>query len=257
MLKKRIIPSLLLKGNGLYKTTKFSNPIYLGDAINVAKIFNAKEVDELMLFDIDSSKLNKAPNFSLIKDIASSCFMPLTYGGGIETIENAKKIFKSGIEKIALNTALFKKPRLVKELSDYFGRQSIVASLNVKRDLFGRYIVVNNSLKKCYDGRLPDLLLELTEAGAGEIFINDVDRDGTLKGYDINLAKLVCSNSGLPVSFCGGASSFEDIKEVLFEGGVSGAVAGSLFVFSGPRKAVLISYPSSDDIQKIISSDER
>lgn len=253
MSTKRIIPSLLLKGSGLYKTTKFKDPVYLGDAINVAKIFNAKEVDELMLVDITASKESMEPNFPLIKDIASSCFIPLTYGGGITSLDAAKKLFSSGIEKVALNSVLFSRPAIVKELSSYFGSQSIVVSLNVQKDILGRYIVVNNSLKKCFTGQLQSLIGELTEAGAGEILINDVNRDGTMKGYDIGLAKLVSSRSQVPVCIAGGAGSFDDIKRVLNEGGASGAVVGSLFVFSGPRKAVLISYPDAGEISKILN----
>jgi cyclase len=252
MLKKRIIPTLLLKGSGLYKTTKFKNPVYLGDAINVAKIFNEKHVDELFVFDITASKENREPNYELIKSITSSCFMPVGYGGGVNSMEIAKKLFSIGVEKISLNTSALKNPELIKSLANTFGNQSIIVSLNIQRNWLGKVNIVDNQLKKIEIKDIVKFIKHFEFLGAGEIFINDVDNEGTMKGYDLNFIQAIASALNVPLIACGGAGSKDDIKILLQETKVSAAAAGSIFVYSGPRKAVLISYIDPSELKEIL-----
>jgi cyclase len=252
MLKKRIIPTLLLKGSGLYKTTKFKNPVYLGDAINVAKIFNEKYVDELLVFDITASNENREPDYELIKSITSSCFMPVGYGGGINSMEIAKKLFSVGVEKICLNTFALKNPDLIVELANTFGNQSVVVSLNIQRNWLGKINIVDNNLKKVELKDIVEFIKHFEHLGAGEIFINDVDNEGTMKGYDIDFIGTLASELNIPLIACGGAGNKDDIKKLLKNTKVSAAAAGSIFVYNGPRKAVLISYLEPLELKEIL-----
>lgn len=252
MLKKRIIPTLLLNGSGLYKTTKFKNPVYLGDAINVAKIFNEKYVDELLVFDITASNENREPDYELIKSITSSCFMPVGYGGGINSMEIAKKLFSVGVEKICLNTSALKNPDLINELANTFGNQSVVVSLNIQRNWLGKINIVDNQLKKVEVKDIIEFIKHFEHLGAGEIFINDVDNEGTMKGYDLDFIGTIASELNVPLIACGGAGNKDDIKMLLKNTKVSAAAAGSIFVYNGPRKAVLISYLEPSELKEIL-----
>lgn len=245
MLRTRVIPVLLLRGQGLYKTIRFKNPQYVGDPINAIKIFNEKEVDELILLDIDASKKGEEPNYKMIQSFCSECFMPVCYGGGITSVLQMRRIFELGIEKIAVNTSSLKDLRLIAEASADFGSQSIIASVDVVKDFWGQYHVYNHVTGKKEKVKLKDYINQMQQAGAGELFLNSVDKDGTLSGYDTNLLQQVVSYCSLPIVACGGAASVDDFvaaKKI----GISGCAAGSMFVFHGRHRAVLITYPTSD-----------
>jgi cyclase len=248
MFSTRVIPCLLLKGNGFYKTIKFKNPVYLGDPINIIKIFNDKMVDEICILDISATNENKGPNFSLLKSLASECFMPLGYGGGINNIEQIKELFYIGFEKIILNTAAIENPNIIKDASNLFGSQSIVVSIDVKKKFLGKYEVMIKSGKKKTAVDPVIIAKKMEKYGAGEIIINSIDRDGTMQGYDISLIKMVSESVKIPVIACGGAGKVADFKDAIEIGRASAVAAGSMFVFQGPHRAVLINYPSMIDI---------
>lgn len=255
MIRSRIIPCLLLKGKGLVKTVRFANPVYLGDPLNTINIFNKKMVDEIVILDIEASRLGRRPNFELIQRISTVCFSPLTYGGGVAGLEDAEKLFSIGIEKISLNSAAFKNPEMISKLASKYGNQSVVVSVNINKDFWGKRYFVTNSLEKI-PMKTDSILNEMKsfeELGAGELLINDVNRDGTMKGYDIELISSITSKVNVPVIASGGCGSLKDIKEVIIGGGAAAAAAGSIFVFNGPRKAVLISYPDRLTIKKIMN----
>jgi len=251
MLKTRVIPVLLLHKRGLVKTVKFKKPIYIGDPTNTIKIFNEKEVDELIFLDIDASKESKEPDYQIIEDFASECFMPVCYGGGITNMKQIKKILALGIEKIALNTTAIKDEKLIKEAVSVFGSQSIVVSVDIKKSLFGKYQIYNHSSKKTIKEPFLDYLKKLEALGAGEILLNSVDLDGTQQGYDIDLLKQVVEVMNIPVIACGGAGELEDFKRVKDEANVSAVGAGSFFVFQGKHNAVLITYPKYEELEKL------
>ncbi len=252
MLRPRIIPSLLIQDNGLVKTVNFKNPKYVGDPINAVKIFNEKEVDELAIFDIDASVKGLEPNYSLIERIANQSRMPLCYGGGVKTVEQAHKIFSLGIEKIALSSAAITNPNLVTEIGDRVGAQSVIVVLDVKKKLFGGYEVYTHNGKKS-TGLNPFKLIKDFEArGAGEIVINSIDQDGVMKGFDMSLIDKAREQTSLPMTVLGGAGSLEDIKKVVHKHQIIGVAAGSLFVFKGKYKAVLINYPSQDEKNELV-----
>lgn len=251
MLRSRVIPCLLLQNKGLVKTVKFKNPKYVGDPINAVKIFNEKEVDELMFIDIDASSKNTQPDYGLIEKIANECRMPLCYGGGIKSVEQAQKIIKLGAEKIAISSIFFDDPSIVNKMAEIIGRQSIVVVIDVKKDLFGNYkIYTNNGTKKMAQG-LDKTLSNLEKIGIGELVINSIDCDGEMKGYDINLADHVRNLVSCPLTFLGGASSQENILNLVKKFKVIGAGVGSLFVFKGIYKAVLINYLDNNYRDKI------
>lgn len=249
--RPRLIPCLLLKEQGLVKTTKFSNPRYLGDPINAVKIFNGKGVDELCILDITATSENRSPDFDYLKDVASEAFMPLSYGGGITNMEQIKKLFFIGYEKVIINTAFAQNPQFIREAADFAGSQSVVVSIDVKIELFGK--------RNCYinDGKTKISMDPVTlaktaeELGAGEILLNSINRDGMMQGYDIKLVKDVVGAVSIPVIACGGAKDIYDFKKVLHEGGAHAAAAGSLFVYYGEQKAVLITAPEEKDLIEI------
>lgn len=252
MLRPRIIPSLLLHDNGLVKTVNFKNGKYVGDPINAVKIFNEKEVDELAVFDIDATVLNKEPDYVLIEKLASQSRMPLCYGGGVKTVEQAQRIFGLGIEKIALSSAIVQRPELITEIADRVGSQSVIVVLDVKKKLLGGYEVYTHNGKKS-TGLNPFKFVEEAERlGAGEIIINSIDHDGVMKGYDMNLIDKVREKISLPMTVLGGAGSLDDIGKVINKHGVIGVAAGSLFVFKGIYKAVLINYPKRSEKDDLI-----
>lgn len=250
MLKTRVIPCLLLKNKGLVKTVKFKEPKYVGDPINAVKIFNDKEVDELFFIDIEASKKGKEPDFDLISKIAREAFMPFGYGGGITTVEQMRKLFYIGVEKVSINIGALENINLVKEAFELFGAQSVVVTVDIKKDFFGKYKVYNHKLKKNLRLNYLEYIKKVVEMGAGEIIINSVDRDGTFKGYDIELMRKISSNIGVPIIALGGAGKVDDLVNVVKEAKVSAVSAGSLFVFHGPHRAVLITYPNKKDLRK-------
>ena len=253
MLRARVIPCLLLRNAGLVKTIGFNDPKYVGDPINALKIFNQKEVDELIVLDIEASKRGTEPNYDLLADMASECFMPLCYGGGVTSVEQALRIVQLGIEKIAVNTAAIADLRLVTALSDILGSQSVVVGIDVKRDWLGRYRVYDASSAKLTD-RSPEIYAEeLVHAGAGEIFLSSVDEDGRQAGYDLKLIDKVSRSIPVPVIACGGAGRLEDFA-LAVEAGASAVAAGSLFVFQGRHRAVLISYPPYKELERLLGT---
>ena len=247
MLKPRVIPVLLLQNDGLVKTTKFKDPKYVGDPINAIKIFNDKEVDELVFLDIEASKGKRSIDYELISNIASECFMPLCYGGGIKDIESIRKILQLGVEKIAINSYAFENPNLIEEAALLFGTSTIVISIDVKKNIFGKYeIWTNGGTKKIKTG-LNEAILNMEQLGAGEILINSIDKDGTMLGYDCKLIEQVSKLVSIPVVAAGGAGKILDFKNAI-NSGASAVAAGSMFVFHGKHKAVLITYPSRKEI---------
>jgi len=250
MLRSRIIPCLLVQNKGLVKTTQFKDPKYVGDPINAVKIFNEKEVDELIVLDIDATAEGRGPDFNLIRNLAVECRMPFCYGGGVTTVEQAKKIISLGAEKVAISTAAIKNRSLLKEIGKAVGIQSVVVVIDVKKKGIlsgGGYEVYINNAKEKVSIKIKDLINELNEIGVGEIVINSIDKDGTMQGYDIGLVELVRNITEVPITVLGGASSYDDIKNLISKFKIIGAAAGSLFVFKGKFRAVLISYPNKSE----------
>lgn len=254
MLKHRVIPALLLQGNGLVKTTRFKNPKYVGDPINAIRIFNEKEVDELMVLDITASKEKREPNFEMIEQIAGECFMPLAYGGGVRTVEQAQRIYALGIEKICLQTSVLETPALVTELAQRFGSQSIVVSVDVKRNWFGKPQLFSSATGKALDSNWIERARQLVVAGAGEVLLNAVDKDGTLQGPDLVLIEQLSKALPVPLIALGGVSSLADIKAAVYAG-ASAVAAGAFFVYHGPHRAVLITYPRYSELQALFKKE--
>ena len=252
MIRPRVIPALLLQGQGLVKTVKFKNPTYLGDRINIVRIFNDKEVDELVFLDITATNENRPPSFEMLANITSECFMPLGYGGGIRNMEDVQELLGIGIEKVILNTSAVENPALVRSVADYAGSSSVVISMDVKKILLGKYETYIRSGKKNTGLDPVKHAVEMEKQGAGELFINSIDRDGTMQGYDLDLIKRVTDAVSIPVVACGGAGKLQDLADAINIGGASAAAAGSLFVFQGPLRGVLISYPSQNDLKRIL-----
>jgi cyclase len=251
MLRARIIPSLLLHNKGLVKTVNFKSPKYVGDPINAVRIFNEKEVDELAFFDIDATVLNIEPDYILIEKLANQSRMPLCYGGGVKTVEQAQKIFALGVEKIALSSAIINNPQLVTQIAERVGSQSVIVVLDVKKKLLGGYEVFTHNGKKSTGINPIKFVKELEQLGAGEIIINSIDQDGVMKGYDLALIEKIAESLSIPLTVLGGGGSLADIEKVIERHGVIGVAAGSLFVFKGPYKAVLINYPTQVEKNKI------
>lgn len=252
MLKHRVIPCLLLRNGGLVKTLKFADAKYVGDPINAIRIFNDKEVDELMVLDITASKEKKEPNYALIEQFASECFMPLSYGGGIKTMEQAQRLFNSGIEKICLQTAVLDDLSLVKNLSDKWGSSSILVSVDVKKNWMGQPKLYSAATGKTLDKKWTDFMLDAVKAGAGEIVLNAVDKDGTMKGMDTEMIKEAAKILSVPLVAVGGAGSLADIKAAV-DAGANAVSAGAFFVFQGPHRAVLITYPKYNELVQLLS----
>lgn len=252
MLKHRVIPALLLLNGGLVKTQRFKNPSYVGDPINVIRIFNDKEVDELMVLDINASKLGHEPDYELIDQIAGECFMPLTYGGGIKTLLQAERIFASGVEKICVQTAAMSNLQFVRDLADSFGSQSVMVSVDIKRNWLAHpraFLAAKGSQSSADWLRL---ILDLVEAGAGEVLLNAVDKDGTLSGPDLDLISQASNMLEVPLIALGGISSLSDIKFAV-AAGASAVAAGAFFVYYGPHRAVLISYPKYQILEQLFA----
>lgn len=252
MLKPRITPCLLVHNKGLVKTVKFKDPKYVGDPINAVKIFNEKEVDELIIIDIDATVNNKEPDYTLIKNLAIESRMPLCYGGGVTTVDQARKIISLGAEKVAISAKAISNPEIIPYIARAIGTQSVVVVLDIqKRGLFGRYELVTHNAKKATGKSPVDFAQQIEKLGVGEIVINAVDQDGVMKGYDIELINSIRQAVNVPITVLGGAGSLDDIKSVIEKFGTIGVAAGSLFVFKGIYKAVLINYPNREEKKKL------
>lgn len=255
MLRPRIIPCLLVKNGGLVKTVQFNNPKYVGDPINAVRIFNEKEVDELIALDIDATIQKREPDYTMIKNLAAECRMPLCYGGGVKTVEQIQKIISLGVEKVAISSIAVQIPELISNAAKWVGSQSIVVVLDVKKsNSHQQYeLYIHNGTKET--GINPvEFAKRMEENGAGEIIINSIDNDGIMKGYDLNLIKSVREVITLPITALGGAGSLEDISGLIQQFGIIGAAAGSLFVFKGKYRAVLINYPNPIEKETLLNS---
>jgi len=248
MYRARVIPCLLLSGEKLVKTIRFKQPTYVGDPINAVKIFNDREVDELAILDITATRERRDPPFDHLKAIAGECFMPLSYGGGIRTIEQARRLFTIGIEKVIVNTAAVDNPSLLTQIADEYGSQALIASIDVKTDWLGRQRVFTRAATE-NTGRTPREHAEAVVAsGAGEILLTSIDRDGTMNGYDVEMIRELSAAVPVPLVACGGAGTIAHLADAI-SAGASAVAAGSLFVFTGPRRAVLINYPSAAELK--------
>lgn len=247
--RPRVIPVLLLKGDLLYKSVQFKDHKYVGDPRIAVKIFNDKGCDELVLLDITATNEHRQPNFQLIEEIASEAFMPVAYGGGVRTQEEFKKIIQLGVEKVILCSHAVGNPAFVREAARVHGSQSVVVCIDVKRNWMGKPQIMTNAGTKGASPAVGAFAMEMADAGAGEIIINSIDRDGTFKGYDLPLIKSVASSVNVPVIASGGAGNLEHLVEAIREGGASAAAAGSIFVFQGPHRAVLITFPEDKKLR--------
>lgn len=252
MLYPRIIPTLLIHNKGLVKSVKFKDYKYVGDPINAVKIFNEKEVDELMVIDIGATVENREPDYTTIEKLATECRMPLCYGGGIKTVSQAERICNLGVEKVSFGSAALEDENMIRELAQNIGNQSVVAVLDVKKKMLGGYDIYIRNGKVKAKVKLYDTLSKLQELGVGEIVINSIDNDGMMKGYDFDLVQKVRPYIKVPTTILGGAGSLRDIGQLIKENGIVGAAAGSLFVFKGKYKAVLINYPSYKEKDDVI-----
>lgn len=247
MLRARITPCLLIHNKGLVKSTKFDNYKYVGDPINAVRIFNEKEVDELMVLDIDATVAGTGPDFDLIAKLAAECRMPLCYGGGVSSSEQAMKLVSIGVEKVAMSASVIDNPALIRETAGKIGSQSVVVVIDVKKHgLFRKNRIFTHNSKKLADWDLLEFASKVEQLGAGELVVNSIDCDGTMAGYDLDLARNIRSRVDLPLTILGGAGSMDDVRQLVEEFGIIGAAAGSLFVFKGPYRAVLINYPNID-----------
>jgi cyclase len=251
MIQTRVIPCLLLRNGGLVKTVHFKDPKYLGDPINIVRIFNDKEVDELVFLDITATPDKKQPPFELLSKIAGECFMPLCYGGGVHDLGTMRALYNLGIEKVAINTAAVEQPSILSIASKEFGTQSVIVSIDVKKKMLGGYQVWTHCGHRATGIDPVEHARRVEQMGAGEILLNSIDKDGTMSGYDLDLVRRVCDAVGIPVVACGGAASVGDLARVVREGGASAAGAGSMFVFQGKHRAVLISYPSQRELRAV------
>ena len=248
MKRIRVIPTLLIKNGGLVKSIKFKNHKYVGDPINAVKIFNEKEVDEIVILDISVTAEKREPDFKRIAELTSEAFMPLAYGGGITKLDEIKKLINTGVEKVIINSAAFVNKKLIEDAAKYVGSQSIVVSIDVKRNIWGKYKVYAGNGSKNTNLDPMSFAMAMEAAGAGEILLNSIDRDGTFGGYDEDLIKMVSSSISIPLVAVGGASSVDDFKKAI-HAGASAVAAGSMFVFQRPHRAVLISYPSQEELK--------
>lgn len=256
MLLPRIIPCLLVQNKGLVKTVKFKSPKYVGDPINAVKIFNEKEVDELIVLDIDATAERREPDYKMIENLAVECRMPLCYGGGIKTVDQAQRILGLGVEKIAVSSIAIEEPEIVSRMAERVGSQSVIVVIDVKKRRFlDRYDAYTLNGKKNTHKCPIEFALKMERHNAGEIVINSIDNDGIMKGYDHSLVDKIRRSITLPLTVLGGAGSLEDIRELINQHGIIGAACGSLFVFKGKYRAVLINYPSRSEKDVLAFSD--
>lgn len=247
----RVIPVLLLRDKGLVKTVKFKEQKYIGDPFNAVKIFNEKEVDELAFLDIDASKENREPLYAYLKEIATECFMPLAYGGAVKSVDQIRKLIQNGIEKVIINHQALENPAFITEAADAFGSSTIVGAIDIKKNFFGNHQVYSHVKKTTLPLDPVKHAQNLQSLGVGELFINNVDQDGVMKGYDLSIIKKITEAVDIPVIACGGAGSIEDIEKVINEANASAAAAGSMFVYHGKHRAVLITYPEYQILRNI------
>jgi len=243
MLKTRIIPCLQLKGESLIKTVKFKNFGYIGDPINTVRIFNELEVDELSFVDVRASIENKEPNYKILREIADECFMPLSYGGGVKSLETAKRVYEIGFEKVILNTAAFNNPDLITQIATIYGSQAVIVAIDCKKNLWGKYEAYGLSGTKMFRKDAIEWAKEVEQFGAGEILLTSIEREGTWKGFDTDLVKKIVDASSLPVIAHGGAGSVKDIEEVVKKTNVSAVALGSMVVYQGKDLGVLVNFP--------------
>lgn len=251
MLRSRVIPCLLLRGEGLVKTTRFRSPTYVGDPINTIKIFNEKEVDELIVLDIEASKNSREPNYKKIEEIASECFMPLSYGGGIRDIVHADHVFAAGVEKICLQTGAYESLNLVEKIASKYGSSSVVVSIDLKKSWLSGYKVFSSLKRKLVPSSWQGYIQAAVQAGAGEVFLNSVDQDGCMTGMDVKLINEAAALVSVPIIACGGVGSLDDLKQGVLAG-ASAIGAGAYFVYQGPHRAVLISYPKYEELVALL-----
>ena len=249
MKRIRVIPVLLLQDGGLVKSVKFKKPVYVGDPLNAVKIFNEKEIDEIVILDIDASKQKRGPDMKRIAEICGEAFIPLAYGGGISTIEQVDELFYLGVEKVIFNYQAIHQPSLISQAAKMVGSQSVVVSIDVKKNWLGKYKVYTLNGNEQTNYEPVAFAKQMKEAGAGEIFLNVIDRDGTYEGYDLEILKQICEAVSIPVIACGGAGKIEDFS-LAVKTGASAVAAGSFFVFQRPHQAVLISYPSQQELKE-------
>jgi cyclase len=253
MLKNRVIPCLLLRNGGLVKTRRFSDPKYVGDPINAIRIFNEKEVDELIVVDIAASREGRSPDFELVARFAEECFMPLAYGGGIASAEHASTLFSLGVEKVCLQSAPLNDPSIVTEIAERYGSQSVVVSVDVKRDFLRRPRLYSAAKRATLRTPWLSFAHAVVAAGAGEILLNAVDRDGTMQGIDLDLVRAAAPSLSVPLIALGGVGSLGDIKAAVMAG-ANAVAAGAFFVFHGPHRAVLITYPKYEELEALLRS---
>ncbi len=254
MLIPRVIPCLLLKDLGLVKSIRFNDYRYIGDPINAVRIFNAKEADELIFLDILASRGKQKIQLDLIKRIGDEAYMPFTVGGGIDSIAKIKEILNAGAEKVCINSYAFKNPDFIKEASDTFGSSTIVVSIDVKSNFINRKYVYDYSISKLTNLDPVSYASLIESKGAGEIIVNSVERDGTMIGYDLELIRKISDAVGIPVIALGGAGKLDDFKSAVTDGHASAIAAGSMFIYHGPRKAVLINYPTKVELRNLFNS---
>lgn len=252
MLKHRVIPALLLKDGGLVKTRQFKEPKYVGDPINAIRIFNDKEVDELMVLDIVASKRGQEPDYATLELIAGECFMPMCYGGGVESINQAARIFNLGVEKICIQSAALNDMAIISRIADRFGSQSVVISIDVKRSWMNRSMLYESRTNQTIGGEWLDLAQRAVLAGAGEVLLNAVERDGEMQGMDLELIRKASSRLSVPLVALGGVGCLQDIKDAI-DAGASAVAAGAFFVFHGPHRAVIITYPRYHELEMLLS----
>lgn len=253
MLRPRIIPCLLVKNGGLVKTVNFGASKYVGDPINAVRIFNEKEVDEIIVVDIDASVQGREPNYTLIKNLAAECRMPLCYGGGVKTVEQFQRLVSLGVEKVAISSAAIENPQLVAEAAEKVGSQSVAVVMDVKKSgLLGSYRLFTHNGTRSTGVDPVEFARQMDALGAGEIVVNNIDRDGVMKGYDIDLITRVRNATSRPMTVLGGAGSLQDIAKLIESFGIIGVAAGSLFVFKGVYRAVLINYPTRSEKDALI-----
>jgi imidazole glycerol-phosphate synthase subunit HisF len=253
MLKTRVMPCLLLMNQGLYKTVKFKNPDYVGDPINAIKIYNEKEVDELIFLDITASSEKRSPDYKIITDIASECFMPLCYGGGITNLDQVKRILEIGVEKVSLNTSAIDNPRLIEEIAGAFGSQSVIVSIDVKRNFWGKLEVYRDRGTKSIGMPPVAFAKKMADHGAGELLITSIDREGTWDGYDVELLNSITSAVDIPIIANGGAGSLDDLGNAVKKGRASAVAMGSMVVYQKKGLGVLINFPKRNDLESILS----
>jgi len=254
MLQKRIIPCLLLRNESLVKTVKFKKFEYIGDPANTCRIFNELEVDELIFLDIMASRENRGPNFTILQEIADECFMPLSYGGGIRDVYTAERIFKTGFEKIVLNTYPFENPTLINELSKSFGAQSVIVAIDVRKNFWKNYQIFSLSGSRKQNHNLVDWAREVEDRGAGEIIITSIDKEGTWQGFDLELVRLIADSVSVPVVANGGAGSIRHIGDVIHQGGASAVALGSMVVYQKKDFGVLVNFPDRTGLERVINN---